>query len=120
MPNGVVSSEHLNIAQSLAWEALKHSFPPDFRVYVNLLDIRTYPTVEQLRKLNESWQTYNLKHGVPIAAVGDVSVASGEIISYGVQPSIPGGFPFGIPTGTTQAPPAALQIAGDKSNNYIW
>jgi hypothetical protein len=88
MPSGVVSTEHLNIAQSLAWEALKHSFPPDFRVYVNLLDIRTFPTVEQLRKLNESWQTYNLKHGVPIAAVGDVSVASGTAIVPYTGPSL--------------------------------
>jgi hypothetical protein len=117
MPNGVICTEHMNIAQSLAWEALKHSFPPDFRVYVNLLDIRQYPTVEQLRKLNESWQTYNLKHGVPISAVGDVSVASAENISYGVQPSIPGGFPFGIPTGATikQTSPAAMQIVPIQS-----
>ena len=64
MPPGISSAEHTNIAKSLAWGALKRSFPPDFRAFLSLLNVSTYPSEEDLRKLNDSWATYNKKSHV--------------------------------------------------------
>ena len=73
MPPGINIAEHLNIARALAWEALKRSFPPEFRVYVNLLHISAYPTDQDLKKLNEGWATFNLRNK---ATINQVAIGS--------------------------------------------
>jgi hypothetical protein len=72
MPPGVSAAEHINIANALAWEALKRSMPPDFRVFVTLLNIKNQPSNEDLKKLNEGWRTYCSRNKVAgVSAVQD-------------------------------------------------
>jgi hypothetical protein len=88
MPPGVSAAEHMNIANALAWEALKRSMPPDFRVFVTLLNIKSKPSNEDLKKLNEGWRTYCSKNRVEgISAVqnqpsGVVEALASQAESY--------------------------------------